>query len=105
MQSYPQGRAHSQEDEETETDQVGVLEKPSMRKPGQGRRHSLLMLFFAAGIQEGEHESGFIDRTYVLFSESREFTRQRVAFDQSGVSCSGTRLFFPLHPHQAGKGQ
>ena len=88
MQSYPQGRAHSQEDEETETDQVGALEKPSMRKAGQGRRHSLLRLFFAMGIQEGEHEAGFIERTYVLFSESREFTCQCVAFAQSGVSCS-----------------
>ena len=94
MQSYPQGRAHSQEDEETETDQVGALEKPSMRKPGQGRRHSLLRLFFATGIQEGEHEAGFTERTYVLFSKSREFTCQCVAFAQSGVSCSDTIFSF-----------
>ena len=59
VQSYPQGRAHSQKDEETETDQVGVLEKPSMRKPGQGRRQSLLILFFVTGIQEGQREAGF----------------------------------------------
>ena len=40
------------------------------------------------------------DRTYVLFSESREFTRQCVAFAQSGVSCSGTHLFFPLQENK-----